>query len=332
MKDEVVIDLKAGDGGHGCVSFRREKYIPRGGPDGGDGGKGGDVVLVADDDLTTFDDIVVPPSLAAENGRPGEGSNRTGRDGDDAVLRVPPGTLVLDAERGHLLRDLDAPDASVRLLLGGRGGRGNRAFASSTDRAPRKCEPGERGPARTVRLSLKLIADVGLVGLPNAGKSTLLRRISGANPKVASYPFTTLAPHLGIVERPGYERFVVADIPGLIEGAHAGSGLGIRFLRHVERTRVILHLVDGSDEAELDPAEAYRMIRGELEAYGAGLADREEIVAMTKSDLPSSGKGIKPGPPDADEEVHRISAVSGQGVESLLDAVADRLGLRSTRS
>jgi GTPase len=327
MKDEVVIDLRAGDGGPGCMSFRREKYVPRGGPDGGDGGKGGDVIIVADGSLTTFDDLLVPSLFTAESGRPGEGSGRTGRKGEDAILRVPPGTLVLDHERGHLLKDLDEAGSRVRLLEGGRGGRGNRAFASATDRAPRRSEDGMPGPTRKVRLSLKLIADVGLVGWPNAGKSTLLGRISSANPKVASYPFTTLAPHLGIVDLPGYVRFVMADIPGLIEGASEGTGLGIRFLKHIERTRIIVHLVDGSESADHEPVEAYETIRKELEAYGSGLASREEIVALTKSDLPPWGKGVKLGLPIPEKEVRRISAVTGDGIEDLLMAVADRLGL-----
>jgi len=329
MKDEVVVELKAGDGGAGCVSFRREKYIPRGGPDGGDGGKGGDVIIVADDTLTTFDDQVMPRSLSAENGRYGEGSNRTGRRGEDVTLHVPPGTLVIDEERGHLLRDLDEPGSSVLILEGGQGGRGNRAFAHATDRTPRRAEPGAPGPSRTVRLSLKLIADVGLVGWPNAGKSTLLAHVSSANPKVASYPFTTLTPHLGIVELPGYIRFIVADIPGLIEGAHEGTGLGVRFLRHVERTRLLLHLVDGSESADRDPEEAYRMVREELVAYGRGLEDREEVVVLTKADLPPFANDVKPSLSIPDKEVRRISAVTGEGLTELLRFLAERLGLGS---
>ena len=328
MKDEIVIALEAGHGGHGCVSFRREKYLPRGGPDGGDGGDGGDVFLYADGSLTTFDDVSHPSRIAAGHGRPGEGSLKTGKRGDDLRLAVPPGTLVVDVDRGHVLKDLDRAGEEVRLLRGGHGGRGNKAFATSTDRAPRRCEEGTPGEHRTVRLTLKLIADVGLVGLPNAGKSTLLRAISSASPKVASYPFTTLAPHLGIVELDLDTRFVVADIPGIIEGAHEGSGLGLRFLRHIERTRLLLHLVDGSPDAELEPAEAYRLIRGELEAYGHGLADRDEMVVLTKQDRSDPAIPIKHAFGNSDmKDVHRISAVTGEGVGDLLRAAARRLGL-----
>jgi len=293
FRDEATIFVQAGDGGHGCVSFRREKYVPRGGPDGGDGGRGGDVILVAAQGLATLRDMVRHVHHHARDGRPGGGSNKAGASGDDLVLEVPPGTVVRDRDTRVVLRDLDEPGARARVAKGGRGGRGNAAFARPTRQVPRFAEEGRPGESRWLHLELKLIADVGLVGLPNAGKSTLLGRLApSARPKVGDYPFTTLHPGLGVLELGPYRRLVLADLPGLIEGAHEGKGLGDRFLRHVERTRVLLHLVDVSSAALAPADEAYRTIRGELESYGAALAERVEIVAGTKVDLPGAEESL----------------------------------------
>jgi GTP-binding protein len=327
--DEAVVIVSAGAGGDGCVAWRREKYVPRGGPAGGDGGKGGDVVFVADAALATLRDQKYQPEIHAERGGNGGGAQRTGADGADAVVRVPVGTVLRDpgAPDGTApLADLDADGARFVAARGGRGGQGNARFATSTRQTPDFATPGEPGEKRRLRLSLKLLADVGLVGLPNAGKSTLLRRISAAKPRVADYPFTTLFPHLGVVafdER----RFVVADIPGLIEGASDGVGLGDRFLRHVERTRLLVHLLDGA--ALLDPsrdlAAEYEVIRRELAAYDAALAERRELVFLNKVDLLAdrapcealakelAGKGC---------QVLLGSGVTGEGVAALVRAMA----------
>ncbi|MCP4245488.1 MAG: GTPase ObgE, partial [bacterium] len=284
--DEAEIYAKAGNGGQGCVSFRRERYLPKGGPDGGDGGHGGDVVLRAVAGIDTLLDFAGRHHWTADNGRPGQGKDKTGRSGGDLIVKVPPGTLVYDRDTGLLLKDLAAADVETVIAAGGKGGRGNVRFASSTNQTPREFEPGQPGEHRALRLELKLIADVGLVGLPNAGKSTLLSRLSKARPKIADYAFTTLQPQLGIVALSGHRRFVMADLPGLIEGAHEGTGLGDAFLRHIERTRVILHLVDVQPPpGEPAPADAYRMIRRELQAYSQLLADKPEIVAANKIDL-----------------------------------------------
>jgi len=262
--DEAFIQVKGGDGGHGCVSFRREKYVPRGGPDGGDGGRGGDVSLVADPAVDTLYEFTFHHRIAASNGRHGSGANKTGASGEPVEVRVPVGTLVYDADTGLLLRDLDQPGARIIVAAGGKGGRGNRHFATATDRAPRQAERGEPGQERKLRLELKLLADVGLVGLPNAGKSTLISRVSNARPKVANYPFTTRYPCLGIADVGGYRRLVIADIPGLIEGAHQGHGLGTEFLRHIERTRVLLLILDAAGVDGTPPLQAYRTLRTEL--------------------------------------------------------------------
>ncbi|MBN1490704.1 MAG: GTPase ObgE, partial [Phycisphaerae bacterium] len=271
--DEAEIFVRAGNGGPGCMSFRREKFIPKGGPDGGNGGDGGDVCLVADADVSTLLDLTGRHHWIARNGTPGMGKNMHGRNGEHCIIRVPPGTLVYDRDHGMLLKDLDQPGMQVCVAQGGRGGRGNEAYKSATNQAPRQADLGEPGQERWLRLELKLIADVGVVGLPNAGKSTLLSRLSRARPKIADYPFTTLEPQLGIVELSGYRRFVMADIPGLIEGAHEGVGLGDAFLRHIERTRVLVHLVDACPmDGSPTPVEAYRTIREELSKYSATLA------------------------------------------------------------
>ena len=285
--DEVVIRVRGGKGGNGCMSFRREKFVPRGGPDGGDGGKGGDVWFVADPERNTLATLRNNAVYRGRAGGPGQGSNCHGRNGEDHVLRVPVGTVVKDADTGELLGDLAAPEARLCVAPGGRGGKGNARFKSSTNRAPRQTTPGEPGVERTLRLELQLLADVGLVGLPNAGKSTLISVISRARPKIADYPFTTLVPHLGVVELGHFRACVVADIPGLIEGAHEGHGLGDRFLRHIRRTRCLLHLVDVADTAR-DPVASYQAIRRELGAYDPSLTEKPECVVATKLDAATS--------------------------------------------
>ena len=318
--DEAVIHVKSGDGGAGCVSFRREKFVPKGGPDGGDGGNGGSVILVADAGKNTLLDFAGRHHWNAERGQHGMGKRMFGKSGEDLVINVPPGTLVFDAEHGILLADLDAPEKRIVVAQGGKGGKGNWNFKSSTNQAPRYAQPGTEGQERTLRLELKLIADVGLVGMPNAGKSTLLRAVSKARPKVADYPFTTLDPQLGIVELSGDRRIVVADIPGLIEGAQHGAGLGHAFLRHIERTKVIVHLLDLYPTDESDPVENYRKIRGELEAFSPTLGEKRELIAANKMDLAIDDEALehlKQGL--GEKEVFPISGVSHQGLEALMD-------------
>jgi len=333
--DEAVIEVAAGRGGDGSASFRREKFVPRGGPDGGDGGRGGDVVLVADRNLSTLLDPRLRPSLRAGDGAPGGGNGRDGRKGASLEVPLPVGTLVYDADaaEGAPPRvDLLAHGQRFVVARGGRGGRGNRHFATPTRQAPDTAEPGRAGQSARLRLSLKLIADVGLVGLPNAGKSTLLRRLSAARPRVGAYPFTTLVPSLGVVEA-GERRFVVADIPGLIEGASEGAGLGDRFLRHVERTRVLVHLLDvGAAPLEgRDPLADHRAIRGELAAYASSLAQRVELVALNKVDLiPEDERNAHLAPIEAalraeGRAVLRISGATGLGCEALVAALARAL-------
>lgn len=317
--DEAEIFVKAGDGGHGCISFRREKYVPRGGPDGGDGGRGGHVYMEAAPDLDTLADFIGKHHWRAEEGKPGSGSNKTGANGHDLVIRVPIGTLVYDLDTGILIKDLSEPGMRVRICRGGRGGKGNRAFASPTNQAPRYAEPGKPGQQRRIRLELRLLADVGLVGMPNAGKSTLLSRCSAARPRIAAYPFTTLEPMLGIVELSGFRRFVMADLPGLIRGAHEGAGLGHEFLRHVRRTAVIAHLVDILPADGSDPAENYRTIREELRQYDPDLTAKPELVVATKIDLDSDGKRLADLKTGIHKEVIGVSAVTGQGLRHLLE-------------
>ena len=318
--DEAKVYIRSGDGGNGCVSFRREKFIEYGGPNGGDGGKGGDVVAEAVDGLNTLIDYRYQQHFYAKNGGGGMGKDRHGANGADAVLKVPVGTQIYDEDGETLLADLTERGQRIVLARGGNGGFGNAHFKSSTNRAPRRANAGQPGEEHTIRLRLKLIADAGVVGLPNAGKSTFLAAVSAAKPKIADYPFTTLQPQLGVVEIDGRE-FVLADIPGLIEGAHEGVGLGDRFLGHVERCRVLLHLVDGTDG---DAGAAYKTVRAELTAYGHGLADKPEIVALNKADALTAGE-IKEQAARlkraAKKQPFVISAVSGNGVPEVLRAL-----------
>lgn len=310
------------------TAFRREKYVPRGGPSGGDGGRGGDVWLEADRSLNTLLHLRYNPEHVAENGRHGEGSNRTGRDGADVVVRVPVGTQVFDAETGELLCDLAEHGARFLAARGGRGGYGNAHFASSTNRAPRYHQEGSPGEERELQLELKLLADVGLVGFPNAGKSTLISTISAARPKIADYPFTTLEPHLGVVDLGDFRTFVVADIPGLIEGAHEGAGLGDRFLRHIERTRLLLHLVDVSSFSGRDPVRDYEVINRELAEYSGDLANKPQIVVATKVDAldePERLERLRTRVLADGRDFQAISAVAGSGVAELVRVVGRKL-------
>jgi GTP-binding protein len=324
--DQAKIYVKSGAGGPGAVSFRREKFVEFGGPDGGDGGKGGDVVFEAVPGLNTLIDFRYTQHFRAPRGKGGAGSNRTGAGGNDLVVQVPVGTQILaDDEERTLLADLTEPAQRVVLLKGGMGGRGNASYKTSTNRAPRQHQTGTPGEEMWVWLRLKLLADVGLVGLPNAGKSTFLNSVTNASAKVGDYPFTTLRPQLGVVRHKGRE-FVIADIPGLIEGAAEGAGIGDRFLGHVERTGVLLHLVDGSAE---DPVDAWRVVRGELEGYGAGLAGKSEIIALTKADLlddKARAKLAKALEKESGATVFPISAPLEEGLEPLLDTIIERLG------
>jgi len=320
--DEAIIHVKAGDGGNGCVSFRREKYVPKGGPDGGDGGDGGSVVFIADENKNTLLDFAGKHHWKAGRGEAGMGKKMYGKNGEDLIVRVPVGTMIFDRDLDIMIADLDAPEKQARIAKAGKGGRGNWHFRNSVNQAPRYAEPGTEGQERNVRLELKLIADVGLVGMPNAGKSTLLRAVSSARPKVADYPFTTLEPQLGIVELVGFRRLVMADIPGLIEGAQHGAGLGHAFLRHIERTKVIVHLLDLYPPDGSDPIENYRKIRGELEAFSTELATKKEVIAANKMDLAIDSEAIdKLRAELPDKDVFAISGVSRQGVEKLLEYI-----------
>jgi GTP-binding protein len=325
--DEATIHVQAGDGGRGMVSFRREPFVPRGGPNGGDGGHGGSVVLLADPQLHTLVDYKFQQHHKAERGGHGGGNDRSGKNGEDRVLRVPVGTLV-KSEEGELLADLAEPGARYIAARGGRGGRGNKSFATAVRQAPDFAEPGERGEAGTVCLELKLLADVGLVGFPNVGKSTLISRVSAARPKIAAYPFTTLTPHLGVVSAGPERSFVVADIPGLIPGAHAGAGLGDRFLRHVERTRLLLHLVTVTHEEGRDPLRDFDVLEAELRLFNPELAERPKLVALTMMDLPFVAEQeaeIRARFAERGLELFAISAVTGAGVKELVYALADRV-------
>ncbi len=335
--DEAKISVKAGDGGNGCVAFRREKYVPRGGPSGGDGGRGGSVYLEANPNDNTLLRYRYNREFKADRGRHGEGSNCSGVSGDDTILKVPVGTLVFDATGNILLADLKQPGQRLLVAQGGRGGRGNQHFAKPWHQAPREKEEGELGEERNLRLELKLLADVGLVGFPNAGKSTLISVISAARPKIANYPFTTLEPNLGVVNADGGtgghgtelgRTFVVADLPGLIEGASHGAGLGIRFLRHVERTRLLVHLIDTSDMAEMDPVKAFEIIKGELGAFSEKLLEKPMIVVATKVDATTDRAKLQELRKFCKKkglEFHAISAAAGEGVKELVRGIADAL-------
>jgi len=323
--DRATIYVKGGDGGNGCMSFRREKYVPRGGPNGGDGGNGGSVIIRASDNHTNLAHMSRQRHWKADRGEHGEGSDKFGRNGQDLVIEVPLGTILRDRDRGHVLRDLKNNGDSVVVAQGGRGGHGNTHFKSSTNRAPRQHEKGMPGEERWITLELKVIADVGLIGLPNAGKSTLLSRISRAHPEIADYPFTTKYPNLGTVVIDPENAFVVADIPGLIEGAHEGHGLGHEFLRHVERTGLLVHLVEAIPVDESDPVHNYRMIRKEIEEYSAALAQRPELVVVTKMDLTGAEEARDRIAAELGREVLAISAVSGKGIPILLNAIREGL-------
>ena len=329
--DEATIRVKAGNGGNGCLAFRREKFVPRGGPSGGDGGKGGDVVMESSERHNTLVHFRFNPEYKAERGRHGEGANKTGRDGESVLLKVPVGTIVYDGDSGERVFDFSAPDERIVIARGGRGGRGNARFATSTHQAPREHEEGRPGEERTLRLELKLLADVGLVGYPNVGKSTLISRISAARPKIADYPFTTLEPNLGVVlvgQGPTEKSFVVADIPGLIAGAHAGAGLGTQFLRHIERTRLLVHLVDVSDgSGRSDPVEDVDVIQGELASFGAGLDAKPVIMVASKIDVANKEKltRLKKYCRKQKLDLFPISAVTGEGIEKLKYAMAEKV-------
>ena len=319
--DQVSISVKAGDGGDGCCSFRREKYIPLGGPDGGDGGKGGDVILQVDNNLTTLIDLRYKKLYQAENGKPGKGREMTGRSGKALTISLPPGTLVKNEETGELLVDLKESGQQFIVAEGGRFGQGNTRFKSSTNRAPKKFGKGKQGGACRLFLELKLLADVGIIGFPNAGKSTLISRISNARPKVAGYPFTTLIPNLGIVKLQEGESFVAADIPGIIEGAHKGKGLGHQFLRHIERTRLLLHLIDFSDGNSDNILDRYHKLQLELKAFSQSLFLKPQILVATKIDNPKSMENlekVKVSINDINPLFYAISSVTGDGIERLL--------------
>lgn len=323
--DEVKIFVKAGDGGRGCVSFRREKYVPRGGPDGGDGGRGGHVIFKATASLTTLIDLRYHAEYRAKKGGHGMGKNMHGRDAEDLVIPVPVGTVIRDAETNEVIVDLAADGMEAILARGGRGGLGNAHFATPVRRAPRFAQPGEKGEERRLKLELKLLADVGLVGLPNAGKSTLLAAVSSARPKIADYPFTTLSPVLGVVKLPDFRSFVVADIPGLIEGAHRGAGLGSQFLRHVERTALLLHLVDVSQSAPGDPIAQFETVSREIALYSPLLVEKPRIVIGTKIDISGDGERserLAHYCRDRHIDYVRVSAVTGEGIDRMVSHVA----------
>ena len=326
--DQVRIEVKAGDGGRGCVSFLREKFIPRGGPDGGDGGDGGSVYFIVDNALSTLLDYRYLHHCKAKNGAPGLGKTKHGKNGEDLELRVPQGTLVYDDETNELLADLTEIGVPLQFLPAGKGGRGNARFATSTNRAPRHAQPGIAGEVKSLRLELKLLADVGLVGLPNAGKSTLISSLSAAKPKIADYPFTTLVPNLGVVPYGGFKTMVMADIPGLIAGASDGQGLGTRFLRHVERTDLFLHLVDSSCMQEGDPLDNFEMINNELKRYDESLTGKPQLVVLTKVDVPE----VREKSLELTEHfeslgylVFTVSAVTGEGLKELVTGVGNEL-------
>jgi GTP-binding protein len=323
FKDEIVISVKAGNGGDGCVSFLREKFQPKGGPAGGDGGKGGDVIIKTSPHLNTLYHLTHSPRYHAQSGEPGGGTNCSGKNGRDIVLEVPPGTIIRDATHNNILKDLKETNESTVIAKGGHGGRGNQNYATSTNQSPRFAQPGEQGEERKLHLELKLIADVGLVGLPNAGKSLLIRKLSAAHPKVADYPFTTLEPCLGILKGSEYRTLVLADLPGLIEGAHAGKGLGDRFLKHIERTKILAHIIDFSSETS--PVKSYKVIRKELSLYNPMIAKKPEIIVANKMDMPDAVKNYKKYASKFKTKPIPISALAQTGLDELAKALFKKL-------
>lgn len=324
--DEAIITVESGNGGKGCVSFRREKFLPRGGPDGGDGGKGGDVIFVSTYRKRTLHQFQYQKFWKAKNGKAGQGNRKTGKSGEDLIIEIPPGTLIHNNETGELLYDFTKPDETYVAAKGGRGGQGNSRFKTSTHQAPKFAQPGESGITIPIKLDLKLLADVGIVGLPNAGKSTLITAISSAKPKIGIYPFTTLSPHLGVVNTGFGEPFIIADIPGLITGAHKGVGLGTKFLRHIERTRILVHLIDVSALDPDDPLSALNAINNELLLYDKALIKKPQILVLNKMDLPDSGRSANLFKTSlADREVYTISALTGTGIEKLTSKIVQLL-------
>jgi GTP-binding protein len=324
--DEAMITVRSGSGGKGCVSFRREKFIPRGGPDGGDGGKGGDIILKTTSGKRTLYQFRYQNHFKAENGANGQSKQKTGKNGQNLIIELPPGTLVFDANTGSLIKDLVNTGETFVLLKGGRGGQGNTKFKTSTHRTPRFAQPGESGETKTLKLELKLLADVGIIGLPNAGKSTLIAAISSARPKIGNYPFTTLTPSLGVVRTDRAEPFVVADIPGLIKGAHQGTGLGIKFLRHIERTRILVHLIDVSAVDPDDPLSGYDTINHEIAMYDEKLAEKPQIVVLNKLDLPGARQSAEIFQSALKgEKISFISALTGQGLAELTSQIIQLL-------
>ena len=322
--DEVDILVRGGDGGRGCLSFHREKFVPKGGPDGGDGGRGGHVIFQVDPQISTLIDLRYQSQYRAQRGENGRHKNQHGKDGDDLIVNVPPGTLVKDAETGEILADMAASDAQFIAAAGGQGGRGNARFKSATNQAPRYVQPGIEGEERSLHLELKLLADVGIIGLPNVGKSTLISRISAARPKIADYPFTTLIPNLGVVRTSNFRSFVVVDIPGLIEGASLGAGLGFQFLRHIERTRMFVHVIDLSSLTGREPLQDFQTINAELEQYEPTLLQRPQIVAANKLDVLDDDSRLSTLRAFCEQEgmaCYPISAVTGEGVPELMQGV-----------
>lgn len=326
--DEAVIYVKGGDGGNGCVSFRREKYVPKGGPDGGDGGKGGDVIFLVSKKTDTLMDLSSKVKYVAENGRPGEGSNKTGKKGKNLTIKIPIGTIVKDKETEYVLKDFTNADNSLIIARGGRGGRGNKHFSTPTNRTPRYAQDGKPGSERWIKLELKLIADAGLIGLPNAGKSTLLSRMSAVHPKIDGYPFTTRYPQLGVVALDDYSRFVVADIPGLIEGAHNGAGLGDEFLRHIERTKILVHLIDISPIDGSDPIDAYFTIRNELHLFNPKLSKKKEVIVANKVDLMDESSCLQKTAAleeKLSKKIYPVSAITGKNITQLIKVISEQL-------
>jgi GTP-binding protein len=315
--DEAKIWVKAGNGGNGCLSFRREKYIPKGGPDGGDGGSGGSIYFQTVENIDILTDFAGKHHWQAENGKDGQGTNKSGADGEDLVIKVPPGTIIRDIDLNLVIKDMNKIGMKVRVCKGGKGGRGNKSFASSTNQTPRQTTPGKPGQERNLKLELKLIADVGLIGMPNAGKSTIISRCSKARPKIADYPFTTLEPVLGIVELSDFRRFVLADIPGLIEDSHSGAGLGFDFLKHIERTTILAHIIDIMPADGSDPVENYLTIRKELAGYSKALAKKSEVIVANKIDLDPDSKTVKKIQRRLKKKIHPVSAVTGSGLKEL---------------